>query len=363
MKKLRVGVIGCGNISSIYLKNCSKVFRNLEIRALADLVPERAKAKAAEFGIARTSTVAELLKADDIDAILNLTTPNAHAELALACLAAGKHYYGEKPLATALADGERIQALAKTKALSIGSAPDTFLGAGLQTCRKIIDDGWIGEVVGATAFMLCGGHEGWHPDPAFYYQKGGGPMFDMGPYYLHALISLVGPVASLVGQTKKAWAERTISSKEKYGEKIEVEVPTSVTGLLDFASGASGIIMTSFDARGGTSHAPIEVYGSEGTLLVPDPNTFGGPVRIRRKGAADFTELPLIFNYAENSRGLGLSDMADAIADSRPARASGELALHTLEIMDGIHVSAAEGKRYVMRHGCTRPAPLPANGG
>jgi predicted dehydrogenase len=278
----------------------------------------------------------------------------------LAALEAGKHVYGEKPLAVSLADGERIAALAAKKGLRVGSAPDTFLGAGLQTCRKAIDDGWIGEPVGATAFMLCGGHEAWHPDPAFYYKKGGGPMFDMGPYYLHALVSLMGPVKSLVGQATKAWAERRIGSEPKRGELIEVEVPTTVSGLLEFEGGAWGSIATSFDVRGGTAHAPIEVYGSEGSLLVPDPNTFGGPVRLRRRGSSDFLELPLLFGYAENSRGLGLSDLAAAIDERRPERASGELALHALEIMEGLHVSAAEGKKYVMRHTCARPEPMPS---
>jgi predicted dehydrogenase len=359
MRKLRVGIIGCGNISSIYLKNCTTVFKNLEIVALADLVPERAAAKAAEFGVSRTLSVSEMLASKDIDAVLNLTIPLAHAEVARAALEAGKQVYGEKPLATGFAEGEEIVSLAKAKGLYLGSAPDTFLGAGLQTCRKLIDDGWIGEVVGATAFMLCGGHEGWHPDPAFYYKRGGGPMFDMGPYYLHALISLVGPVKALVGKTSAAWKERVVTSKERSGEQIAVEVPTTVTGILDFESGAEGTIMTSFDVRGGSSHAPIEIYGSEGTLIAPDPNTFGGPVKLRRRGERDFVELPLLFGYAENSRGLGLSDMAEAIADARPPRASGELALHALEIMEGIHVSSGEGQRYVMRSSCSRPAPLP----
>jgi predicted dehydrogenase len=358
MGKLRIGVVGCGNISAIYLKNCGSAFENLEIRALADLVPERARAKAEEYGVARALPLDELLSSGDIDAVLNLTIPKAHAEVATAALNAGKHVYGEKPLALSLAEGERILALARSKALFVGSAPDTFLGAGLQTCRKLIDEGWIGEVVGATAFMLCGGHEGWHPDPAFYYKKGGGPLFDMGPYYLHALVSLIGPVASLVGQAKTAWGERRVASKERRGERIEVEVPTTTTGLLDFECGAWGTLTTSFDVKGGSAHAPIEIYGSEGTLLVPDPNTFGGPVRIRRNGAEGFSELPLLFGHAENSRGLGLSDMAAAIEEGREARASGELALHALEIMEGIHVSAAEGRRYVMRHSCRRPAPL-----
>jgi len=359
MQKLRVGIIGCGNISSIYLKNCTTMFKNLEIVALADLVLERAKAKAAEFGVPRVQSVDEMLASKDIDAVLNLTIPLAHAEVARSALEAGKHVYGEKPLAVDFAEGEKLAALAKAKGLFMGSAPDTFLGAGLQTCRKLIDDGWIGEVVGATAFMLCGGHEGWHPDPAFYYKRGGGPMFDMGPYYLHALVSLLGPVKALVGKTSAAWKERVITSKERSGEIIEVEVPTTVTGILDFESGAEGTIMTSFDVRGGSSHAPIEIYGSEGTLLAPDPNTFGGPVKVRRRGERDFVELPLLFGYAENSRGLGLSDMAEAIALARPPRASGELALHALEIMEGIHVSSDEGKRYVMRSSCKRPEASP----
>jgi predicted dehydrogenase len=359
MKKLRVGIVGCGNISSIYLKNLTTVFRNVEVRALADIVPERAALKASEFGVPRSSSLAELLAADDIDAVLNLTLPRAHAEISLAALGAGKHVYGEKPLAIDLAEGEGIASLAAAKGLRLGSAPDTFLGAGLQTCRKLIDEGWIGEVAGATAFMLCGGHEGWHPDPAFYYKRGGGPMFDMGPYYIHALVSLIGPVAAISGQARAAWAERIVGSEPRRGERIAVEVPTTVSAMLDFEGGATAILMTSFDVRGGTSHAPIEIYGSEGTLLVPDPNTFGGPVRLRRRGASDFAELPLFFGCAENSRGLGLSDMAAAIEEGRPARASGELALHALEIMEGIHVSAAEGRRYVVRHRCERPAAMP----
>ena len=361
MKRLRVGVVGCGNISSIYLKNCTKAFKNLDIVALADLMPERAKAKAEEFGVPRACGVDELLADRGIEAVLNLTIPNAHAQVSEAALRSGKHVYGEKPLATSLADGERLAALAKSKGLLLCSAPDTFLGAGLQSCRKLIEDGWIGETVGATAFMLCGGHESWHPDPAFYYKRGGGPMFDMGPYYLHALISLMGPIKSLVGKAGAAWKERVATSEARSGERIEVEVPTTVSALLDFSSGAQGSIMTSFDVRGGTTHAPIEIYGSEGTILAPDPNTFGGPVRLRRRGEAEFSSLPLLFGRAENSRGLGLSDMAQAIEEGRPPRASGELALHALEVMEGAHVSSDQGRVYVMRTTCPRPEPMPLN--
>jgi predicted dehydrogenase len=209
--------------------------------------------------------------------------------------------------------------------------------------------------------MLCGGHESWHPDPAFYYKRGGGPMFDMGPYYLHALISLLGAIQSLAGKTSSAWKERVATSEARYGERIAVEVPTTVSALLGFSSGAQGSIMTSFDVRGGSTHAPIEVYGSEGSLLVPDPNTFGGPVRLRRRGEAEFTTLPLLFGRAENSRGLGLSDMAQAIEEGRPPRASGELALHALEAMEGIHLSSDQGKTYVMRTTSPRPEPMPLN--
>jgi predicted dehydrogenase len=357
MKKMKVGVIGCGNISPIYLKNISTIFGNLELAAIADIIPERAKSRAEEYKIPKACTVAELLADPAIDAVLNITIPPAHAEVCSAAIAAGKHVYVEKPLSITLADGERIVAQAKAKGVRIGCAPDTFLGAGIQTCRKLIDDGWIGTPVGATAFMLCGGHESWHPDPAFYYKAGGGPMFDMGPYYLTALLALLGPVARIAGLTKTTWKERTITSAEKFGQKILVEVPTHVSGLLDFASGASATIVTSFDVKGGTKHPPIEIYGSEGTMIVPDPNTFGGPVLVKRKGASEYGEIPLLFPNAENSRGLGLSDMAEGIATGSPHRASGDLALHVLEIMSGIHTAAAEGKTLTTRHQAPSPAP------
>jgi predicted dehydrogenase len=363
MKRLGLGIVGCGAISSIYLKNCTSLFGNVEVRALADVDPERAKSRAAEFGVPRVLSLPELLASEEVDIVLNLTVPKAHAEVSLAALEAGKHAYCEKPLALSLAEGERLVALAESKGLCLGSAPDTFLGAGLQTCRRLIDEGRIGEVSGATAFMLDGGPEGWHPNPAFYYQKGGGPMFDMGPYYIHALVSLMGPVAGVVGRAFKAREYRVTTSAARRGERIEVEVPTTVTGILDFASGAQGLLMTSFDCVGGTSRAPIEIYGSEGTLVVPDPNTFGGPIRMRRKGEEGFTELPLLFGYSENSRGLGLSDMADAIGEGRRPRVGPALALHALELMEGIHVSAETGTRYAMRHSCERPEPLRTGSG
>ncbi len=356
-RKVKVGVIGCGNISPIYFK-AGKRFEILDIVACADLVMDRAKSRAAEFGVSKACTVKELLADPEIEIVLNLTIPNAHAEIGLAALGAGKSVYDEKPLAVRREDGQRMLEIAKAKGLLIGGAPDTFLGAGIQTCRKLIDDGWIGEPVAATAFMVCHGHESWHPDPEFYYKVGGGPMFDMGPYYLTALVNLIGAVRRVSGSTRITFAERTITSQPKYGTKIEVEVPTHVAGLLDFANGAIGTIVTSFDVWAGELPR-IEIYGSEGSLSVPDPNTFGGPVRIHRAGSKEWNEVPLAFGYADNSRGLGVADMASALRSGRPHRASGTLTYHVLDIMHAVHDSSRDGCRVDLATACERPAPLP----
>jgi predicted dehydrogenase len=342
----------------MYLKNCTTLFPEIEVVAVADLIADRAAARRAEFGLPRACSVNELLSDTSIQAVLNLTVPRAHYEVMRAALETGKHAYGEKPLSTELKQGETLAAVAGKRGLALGSAPDTFLGAGLQTCRALIDEGAIGRPVGGTAFMVIGGHESWHPDPGFYYQKGGGPVFDMGPYYLTALISLLGPVAAVSAVARRGFEERVITSEPRRGTRIPVEVPTHVASLLDFASGASVVMVMSFDAPGGTSHNPIEIYGTEGTLLVPDPNTFGGPVRIRRPGSKEWTDVPLRFGYAENSRGLGLADMCRAVLGGGRHRASGILALHVLEVMHGMHVSSDSGKKHVIRHGCERPEPL-----
>lgn len=358
MEKVKVGIIGCGNISAIYFKNC-KLYRGLEVVACADLDLERAEARAAEFGVPKSCSVDELLADPDIEMVINLTIPAAHAEVCRKALLAGKHVYVEKPLSVTREDGLGLLELAQEKGLRVGCAPDTFLGGGIQTCVKLIRDGWIGEPLAATAFMMGRGPEGWHPDPVFFYKTGGGPMFDMGPYYLTALVATLGPIRNVAGMTKTSFPERRITSQAKYGEMIRVDIPTHIAGLLEFESGAVGTIVTSFDIMGGANLPRIEIYGSEGTLCVPDPNTFGGPVQFRRKGAKEFGEIPLTHGFAENSRSVGALDMALAIAENRPHRASGELAYHVLEAMHGFHDAANEGSHYAMKSRCAAPEPMP----
>ena len=257
-------------------------------------------------------------------------------------------------------DGAKLVALAKEKGLRVGSAPDTFLGGGLQTCRKLIDDGWIGTPVAATAFMTGHGPEGWHPDPEFFYKVGGGPMFDMGPYYLTALVNLLGPVKRVTGSAQISHPQRIIGSEPHKGETIEVEVATHIAGVMDFACGAVGTMVMSFDVWA-ASLPRIEIYGSEGTLSCPDPNTFGGPVRVKRYHNENWQEVPLSHGYAENSRGIGVADMAAAIQSGRQHRCNGDLAYHVLDLMHAFHDASAQGKHIDVQSTCERPAPLPLN--
>ena len=357
LKKVNVGIIGTGNISGIYLE-MGKTFEILNIAAVADLIPERARAQAEKYGVPRVCSVAEMLADPSIEIIINLTIPNAHGEVALAALDAGKSVYNEKPLAITRADGMRMLALAKEKNLRVGGAPDTFLGGGLQTCRKLIDDGWIGQPVAATAFMLCHGHESWHPAPEFYYKIGGGPMFDMGPYYLTALISLMGPVRRVTGSARITFPTRTITSQPLNGTVITVDTPTHVAGVLDFQNGAIATIVTSFDVWAHNMPC-IEIYGTHGSLSVPDPNGFGGPVKVRRPGMDNWSEIPLSHGYARNSRSIGVADMAYALRTGRAARANGELCYHVLDIMHAVHDASREGKHVELASTCAQPAPLP----
>ncbi len=360
MEPTNVGIVGCGNISGIYLKNCQQVFENLRVTACADLIAERAAAKAEEFGVAKACSVEELLGDADVRIVLNLTIPQAHASVALSAVQAGKSVYNEKPLTITREEGRRLLAAAEAGGVRVGGAPDTFLGAGLQTCRQLIDEGAIGEPVAATAFMTCRGHERWHPDPEFFYRPGGGPMFDMGPYYLTALVALLGPVRRVTGSCRISFPTRTITSAPKAGTTIEVQVPTHVAGVLDFACGAVATIITSFDVWG--ANLPrIEIYGSDGSLAVPDPNGFGGPVRILRGGQKDWSDVELTRPYAANSRGIGVADLAAGLASGRDHRAGGRLAYHVLDVMHAIHDASQAGRHVQPESTCDRPAALPAD--
>lgn len=354
MAKTKIGFIGCGNISDVYVR-VARTFDNLEVVACADRHLERAQALAQKYNLSRACLPEELLADPAIEIVVNLTPPSAHAAFALAALEAGKSIYNEKPLTITRDEAQKILALAGQKGLYVGCAPDTFLGAGLQTCRKLIDEGAIGEPIGAAAFMLSHGPEAWHPNPDFFYQPGAGPLFDVGPYYLTALVALLGPVRRVTGATRISFPERTVGSGPKQGQKITVRTPTHLTALLDFASGPVGTLITSFDVW--KSNLPwIEIYGSEGTLSAPDPNTFGGPVRLWRAKAQAWEDVPLVAGYSENSRSLGVADMAQAMQTGRPARASGQLAYHVLDLMHAIHDASGEGRHVEMASTCERPA-------
>jgi predicted dehydrogenase len=358
MDKLRIGIVGIGAISGIYLKNLTGMFgKRVSIGAITDLIPERAEKAAAEYKLRYIKNTDDLINDPGVDIILNITQPLNHYHVALSAVKAGKHVYDEKPLCAKREEAAEVMKTAAANKLRVGGAPDTFLGAGIQTCRKLIDDGWIGKPIGVTAFMMGHGHESWHPDPEFYYQVGGGPMFDMGPYYLTALVNLIGPIVRVSGSAKKSFEKRTITSEPKNGKVIDVEVPTHIAGVLDFANGAVGTIITSFDVW--AHNMPnIEIYGTEGTLQVPDPNGFGGPIRVRRSHADAWSEVPLLRDFPDNSRGLGLTDMAEAIVQGRPHRAAGELAYHVLEVMHGIHDASSSGSYYQVKSTCNRPEPL-----
>ena len=357
MSAIRTGIIGCGNISGVYFE-AGRKFEIFDVVACADMVADRAKTKAAEFEGVEARTVDALLGDPSIEIVINLTIPGAHAEIGIAALEKGKSVYSEKPMAIRREDGRALLEMAGIKGRLVGGAPDTFMGAGIQTCRKLMDDGWIGEPVAATAFMLSPGHERWHPDPGFFYRPGGGPMLDMGPYYVTALVNLIGPVARLTGATRITHPERTITSQPLYGEKIKVEVPTHLAGILEFQCGAVGTIVTSFDVW--HHELPrIEIYGTEGSISVPDPNSFGGPVKLRRAGAETWSDMPLSHGYEEQSRGVGVADMAYSMRSGRPHRASGELTFHVLDVMESIQESAESGRHITLESTCSRPAPLP----
>ena len=357
-KDIVVGVIGCGNISSRYLAHLTERFtKGLKTVAVADLDMSRAEAAAETHGL-KAMSVKDLLADPSIDIVVNLTIPGAHAEVAMDVVNAGKSVYNEKPLTLTREQAGDLLAAAEKTGVLVGGAPDTFLGAGIQTCRKLIDDGWIGKPVAATAFFLSHGPEAWHPNPVFYYAVGGGPMFDMGPYYLTAVVALLGGVKRVTGSTQTSFPTRIANSQHHHGLVINVETPTHVVGVLDFASGAVGTIITSFDIWH-HSLPRIEIYGTEGTMSVPDPNTFGGPVKVRRAGVDTWSEVPLTHGYAIKSRGLGVADMARALQTRRAARAGGRLCYHVLDIMHAIHDASLNSRHVDLTSTVDRPAALP----
>ncbi|MFH0938094.1 MAG: Gfo/Idh/MocA family oxidoreductase [Planctomycetota bacterium] len=358
--KTKIGILGCGNISPQYFKWC-KTFEILEIVACADLDIALARKKAVKFQIPKACSVVDLLADPEIEIIINLTPPAAHAETNQAILKAGKHVCAEKPLAVTLEEGQKTLAMAKRKNRMIACAPDTFLGGGLQTCRKLLDEGRIGEPVAASAFIMGHGPEQWHPNPFFFYAPGAGPMFDLGVYYVTALVTLLGAVNRVSASARISFPERMIPAANTTpglaGKKIQVTTPTHITGAFEFVSGVLATIIASFDVWQ-SSLPRIEIYGSEGTLIVPDPNTFKGPVKIHRAGESDWSQIPLTHSV-EVGRGIGCADLAYSIQTKRAPRASGEQAFHVLEIMHACLKSAETGKHVAVKSRMERPRPLP----
>jgi predicted dehydrogenase len=365
-RNLGVGVIGCGNISAAYMRLAPQ-FRGIEMRSCADLDKAAAKARAKEFGL-RAQSVEELLAAPDIDIIVNLTIPAAHHAVSDAVLDAGKHVYSEKPFVLSVREGKALARKAARKNLRIGSAPDTFLGGAHQHARHLIDSGAIGKVTSGTAFVMSHGMEHWHPNPDFFFKPGAGPVLDVGPYYITNLVQLIGPVKRVAALSSTPAKTRTIASEPRKGQKIKVETPTTLESLLEFENGATVVFGASWDVWN-HGHSNMELYGEEGTLFVPDPNFFGGEVRMT-KGAVPVKRMRkydhpfgrpnqkhasgMLANY----RASGLADMAVAIMQGRPHRCSLELALHAVDVMTAILISAETGKFVATTTTCERPEPL-----
>lgn len=370
MAKLGVGIIGCGNISMTYLK-FAPIFKSLELKAVADINMDAARARAAEYNV-RAETVADLLKATDVDVIVNLTVPAVHYEISRQILEAGKHAYSEKPLVLTLDEGKHLRDLAAAKGLRVGSAPDTFLGGSHQLARATLDAGKIGKVIAGTAHVMSHGMEQWHPNPGFFFQPGGGPVLDLGPYYVTNLIQLIGPVKSVASLTNASFATRTIGSGPLEGQTVPVDTPTNIHALLEFVNGATVTLSASWDVWK-NRHEPMELYGTEGSLFVPDPNFFGGDVEMAGPDgvihALPAGDHPFGIPNQKDGRGndranyrcAGLADMATAIDEGRPHRCNIDVAVHAVDVMVSILQAGAE-KRFVdMTTSCDRPAALSPN--
>ena len=358
VKPVNVAVIGIGSISDIYLSNLTDIFKDVKVIGVCSHSRQSAENAGKKYGIPNVyETMLDAFNDSNVELILNLTRPDQHYEVTKAALLSGKHVYSEKPIAGTLEEGKELAQIAKEKGLMLGGAPDTFMGAGIQTCRKLIDDGFIGDVVGTAAFMICHGHESWHPNPDFYYQPGGGPMFDMGPYYLTAMINLAGGVDSVMCASKKSFEQRVITSKPLEGNRINVNVDTYVAGTVKYKSGAIGTLFTTFDAYY-PNQTRFEVYGSRGTLFVSDPNGFAGSIKLLRPEDKEIRDMPYLFDYSFNSRGLGLDDMAVAIRTGRRPRADLAQTLHVLNIMCGFEESSKSGQWVKMTTQYERGMPM-----
>lgn len=365
-KELGVGILGCGNISTTYF-SLSPLFKGIKVLACADLNPAAADAKAKEYGV-KAQTVEELLANDEIDVIVNLTIPDAHFPVSKAILEAGKHVYSEKPLTVTLEEGKQLQELAKSKGLAVGCAPDTFLGGAHQLARAYIDGGGVGRITSGTCHVMSPGMEMWHPNPGFFFLNGGGPILDLGPYYIANLINFLGPVKRVAALTSMANKTRTVTSEPLKGTIIPVETPTNIHALLEFAEGATITLSASWDVWS-HRHANMELYGTEGSIYVPDPNFFGGVVEAsgRDKDIQPLKDWDHPFSKANqehpngpraNYRTAGLADMAVALIEGRDIRCSIDRALHGVDVMTSILKSGAEGNFVATTTTCTKPAAL-----
>ena len=353
---LNIGIIGVGTISAQYFAEFPRL-EGLHVVAVADIDEARAAEVAAEHDV-DVLTVDALLADPRIDAVLNLTIPVAHVDIALRALRAGKHVYGEKPLALDPDEAAPMLELAREQGLRVGSAPDTVLGTGVQTARALLDSGSVGEPVAAAVHWSSPGHELWHPAPQFYYQPGAGPLFDMAPYYLSTLVTLLGPVVRLSGVATRSNRERTIATGNEAGSTIPVNIDTHVSAILEHANGVTSTLTVSFEEW--ASRAPLfEIYGTKGTIAVPDPNRFSDPVEVWTVDTPEWTKVPISAGYADAGRGVGLADLAHAIETGRPHRASAELAFHVLEIMDAVLRAGREHRVVELISTLARPEPVP----
>ena len=359
---VKVGIVGAGNISATYVATLH-MFDFIRVKSVYDLYDTSARKLAEQFGIEAVALDA-MLSDPEIGLIINLTTPVSHYAISKKALLAGKHVYSEKPLGVSMAEAEELMAIARAGDLRLGCAPDTFLGGGHQLTRRLLDEGRIGKTISATAMLLLPGHEHWHPNPAFFYGRGGGPMLDVGPYYVTNLIALLGPVREVFGTAKITRIERTVKTDPRRGETIKVLVPTHLTGVMEFHSGATVTIATSFDVIK-HKHNQIELYGSEGSMVTPDPNNFSGKVEIFRDGGEVWEEIPVDHPYTEGVpghlglRGLGAAEMVDSLRSSRQHRVSSELAFHALEVMMAFERSAQSRRVVAIHSSCGRPDPIP----